>query len=293
MPALDPIFTEFAPYNGPSRPGSTIVDFLGTSVRWDFIAPQYATVDAPFLSTGYPPANEDLIAWIDLLRAVVAAKNGFTMVELGAGYGVWSVRAAKAHQLISADPCRIVAVEAEPTHYEWLNLSFRDNGLDPAAHRLINVAISDKSGSAMFYVSAQSGEHAPRSWYGQRLMSDDEARGAAKVVEYENGTKAVEVPVMTLGDVLKELDTVDFIHIDIQGHELRVVSSGIEALDNKAKRVHIGTHSEAVEEGLRGTLSEHGWECGADYPGKGRRQTPYGEIVFEDGVQSWTNPRLS
>jgi hypothetical protein len=80
--------------------------------------------------------------------------------------------------------------------------------------------------------------------------------------------------------------------MDIQGHELAIVSAGIALLNDKVKRVHIGTHSAEIEHGLRELLRAQGWSCLFDYAGGGTSETPWGAFHFQDGVQSWENPRL-
>ena len=82
------------------------------------------------------------------------------MMELGAGYGLWSIRAAKAVQQRRGIPFKIVAVEAEPHHFSWLNATFADNGLNPADHRLIEAAVSDR-GTALFYIASPDLESCP------------------------------------------------------------------------------------------------------------------------------------
>ncbi len=64
------------------------------------------------------------------------------MVDLGAGFGRWLVKGATAVRQCHGDlPIRLIGVEAEPTHFEWLKQHFNDNGLDPAQHELIEAAV--------------------------------------------------------------------------------------------------------------------------------------------------------
>ena len=51
------------------------------------------------------------------------------MVELGAGYGRWIVNAAAAVRAYRDLPSSLTAVEAEPTHFRWLELHCSDNGV--------------------------------------------------------------------------------------------------------------------------------------------------------------------
>ena len=92
----------------------------------------------------YPAFNEGYIEWIDLLESVVAARKSYTMIELGAGMGRWAVRAASAVRHYNPNlPFRLIAVEAEPTHFEWMRLHFADNDVDPNQHSLLYAAVSD------------------------------------------------------------------------------------------------------------------------------------------------------
>ncbi|MDE0728198.1 MAG: hypothetical protein OSB82_17250, partial [Alphaproteobacteria bacterium] len=52
-------------------------------------------------------------------RAVHAARDRFTMVELGGGYAARSVDAYTALQIFNPLACQLVIVEAEPTHFQW------------------------------------------------------------------------------------------------------------------------------------------------------------------------------
>jgi FkbM family methyltransferase len=250
----------------------------------------------------YPAFNEEYFEWIDLLESVVAARKSFTMIELGAGTGRWAVRAAYAVRHYNQKlPFRLIAVEAEPTHFEWMHLHFTDNGIDPNQHSLIHAALSDTPGEASFYVGAECGDIAPDAWYGQVLTKDYEVDvlveeapyGKYQVRRHASGAKSITVPAITLVSILDGLPQVDLIDFDVQGLELSAIRSSIQELDAKVKRLHIGTHGREIETELRRLLTSHGWRCLTDYPCFSVEQTPWGPIEFQDGVQSWVNPRLS
>jgi hypothetical protein len=58
--------------------------------------------------------------------------------------------------------------------------------------------------------------------------------------------------------------------------------------------VHVGTHSVQVEIGLRHLFGDVlRWVCIDDHPCGGTSETPWGPVVFQDGVLGWRNPRLS
>jgi FkbM family methyltransferase len=255
-----------------------------------------------YVQAPYPQFNEEYIEWIDLLESVVAARKSYTMIELGAGTGRWAVRAASAlRQHNPKLPFRLIAVEAEPLHFEWMRLHFADNGIDPDQHSLIHGALSDAPGEVSFYVSDSTGNVGANGWYGQALTKDyevdvqvEEAPYAKyQVRRHATGTKSITVPAITLASILDGLSEVDLIDSDLQGVELAVVRSCIHQLDAKVKRLHIGTHSAEIETGLRQLLTSHGWRCLADYASTSLEQTPWGPIEFQDGSQSWVNPSLT
>lgn len=302
MPQHHKIFSRFQPYHGPRPAGQIIDSFLGTKSRSEFHAgmrgPQ-PVWNAPIVRTPYPAFNEEYFEWIDLLESVVATRNSYTMIELGAGTGRWAVRAASAVRHYNPNlPFRLIAVEAEPTHFEWMRLHFADNDVDPNQHSLLYAAVSDVPGEVSFYVGTECGDIAPGAWYGQRLAKDYEVDiqveeapyGRHQVRRHVSGAISITVTAITLVSILDGLDQVDLIDSDLQGAELGVIRSSIRELDAKVKRLHIGTHGRAIENELRQLLTSHGWRCLADYPCFSLEETPWGPIEFQDGVQSWVNP---
>ena len=290
------VFRAFRPYSGPAQPGFEI-DFLGCRTRQEFLP---ASLRTGIPQTTYPPADEELPEWVDLLEAVVQARECFVMVELGAGFGRWLARAAQALRQVNRPECRLVAVEAEPRHFGWIAQHFRDNGIDPAPHMLINAAVSDHDGEAMFYVEAAGPNSDPAEWYGQSLVKERDAV-RSKDGEYDgkvaarhrSGWRSVRVPSVTLAQILVTLETVDLIDVDVQGEELRVVASAIGELARKVKRVHVGTHSREIEKGLRKLFQVAGWQCRWEFRFGATERTPWGKIHFTDGVQTWINPRFA
>ena len=295
--AQHPVFEKFPPYSG-KVPGNCQIDFLGAHTRCEFVA---GTAPSPSeVQTGPPLVDEEYFEWIDILESVSLARDRYTMLELGAGYGRWAVRAASAAKQRGIRECRLIAVEADPVHFTWLQQHFGDNGLDAARHTLIHGAISDQPGTILFYCQMPGRQDGADQWYGQFITrSKEKLRTKAQesyagfpVIEHKSGWKSIEVQALTLGDLLKDLDRVDLIDMDVQGEELKIVQSAIDDLDRKVRRLHIGTHARHIEKGLRKTLGSHGWICHFDYPCQSKTETAFGPVRFDDGVQSWTNPRL-
>lgn len=294
-PDYHPAFGLLSAYSGESEPGFEI-DFLGIRTRCDFLA----GAALRSMLSGIKP-GEDYFEWIDVLESILAARDQYTMMELGAGYGRWTVRTAAALRQLRPIPFHIVAVEAEPRHYRWLRQHMSDNHIPSDACTLIQGVVSDCRDDVLFYVGSPSGDSdESASWYGQAITKEYEAVDYSRSGDYEgqevvtlkSGWKAVKTRSYLLTDILPQTNRIDLIDMDVQGEELKVVSAAIDVLTQRVARLHIGTHSHEIEAGLRQLLNRHGWECKADYPCAQTNQTPWGPLQFVDGVQSWVNPAL-
>jgi FkbM family methyltransferase len=243
----------------------TLPNWIGVTTRREFFVE-----DLRFVTVVPPPPDAELFEWIDVLEAVTRAAGAFTMFELGAGYGRWIVNAAAALRAYSGLPHSLTAVEAEPTHFRWLEDHCRDNDVDA---KLVQAAVAPGRGSVQFGVGQ------PASWYGQAIA---------------DGTwspeRVVTVDAITLSDLLEPLERVDLIHCDIQGAEAAVFEEAASFVDAKVQRVHVGTHGQEVELRLRQLFSSLGWENVNDYAGGTSVETPWGTMDFQDGVQTWLNP---
>jgi hypothetical protein len=144
---------------------------------------------------------------------------------------------------------------------------------------------------------------AARRWYGQSLSKSYETVKSAieapektyfgrSVVTYASGWKAIKVPTLDIRDLLSTYNQIDLLDLDIQGEEVKILSASGSMIDSRVKRLHVGTHGTNIEAQLRSLLSDRGWLLVRDYKCGSSNKTPFGEIKFVDGVQSWLNPRF-
>ena len=305
MPLHHQVFSRFQSFCG-SVPAGYSVDFLGTKTHRQVGLGMASYPEGARVETSTPAIDEEYFEWIDLLESVIAAERSYTMIELGAGYGRWVIRAALAlkqfnHQL----PYRLIAVEAEPTVFQWLRQHFRDNEIHESKHLVIHGAVSEApDDEVLFYIGGPRGgpyDRRPNEWYGQFLTKDYDVAGeyeddgeycGYKVRRHRSEWRSISIPSVSLARLLKDLQQVDLIDMDIEGQELPAIRSNIAELDLKVKRLHIGTHGKEIEDELRQILSSRGWDCLADYSLFSTSETPWGVISFENGVQSWVNPRF-
>ena len=285
-----------------------VVDCLGGRTKRSYLAMSEADWKrhsfGGMLDAFAPSFSEDYFDWLDLLDAVSRETLPFIMAELGAGYGRWLVHGANLCRLVGRPLGLLIACEAEPTHYEWMQEHFRDNGYSPSSHRLLEAAVSDTPGSLPFYVGSAA------SWYGQSIAANrirygrprlpDMGKLLRQLTGQERPMDSVRhVKALTLQDIIADVPRIDLMHVDIQGAEYDVLRSSIDLLNSKVDSIHVGTHSPDVE-ATRGRdmdalvqelLREAGW--------RQRTRVRPGEtivragrnVTFVDGVQSWENPR--
>lgn len=272
------IFRKFGP-GVTKAPAGYHREYGGNIVSQDLWTPTFLLTDE-----GYPIPSEELFEWIDLLESIDDAANSYVMAEIGAGFGRWLGAAACLVRQYKPMPLRLIAVEAEPVHFEWIKRYFSDNGVDWREHHLVQAAVGGSDGFVDFVIGN------PREWYGQAVQQAFTNYGWNYADRPE--AQIVKVPLISLETLLKDEGVVDFVDMDIQASEGEVVVCSHRTLSEKVKRLHIGTHNAEVERLIYDTLRREGWFCTATYPAHATSETPYGEITFADGIQSWVNPRL-
>ena len=280
-------------------PAGFMVDWLGIITHQDFDDSLRREPNATMIAQDWdawpelPIAAEMTLDWVPLLEAVERAAATFTAVALGAGWGRWIVAGAVAAKRSGRD-YRIVGVEAEPSHFEWMERHFRDNHIDLQRARAIHAAASTHAGTCWF----MTGDSA--NWFGQSIVAAESVPGADSVPLWGNaeidGRRVQRVPCTDLVEVTAGLDQVDYLHLDIQGSEADVLLAHPALLDDRVACINVGTHSEVIERRLRTHFAEHGWRVDLDIPMNGSIRLQVGEgpirhIAVGDGVQLWLNPR--
>lgn len=276
-----PVFRFYRPWSG-LVPANYMLSFSGSLIRREFdsrISPQHS--EQTVVQGNFPRIDEDYFGWIDILEAVEDAADQLVVVELGAGYGKWSVAAACAARTRRPElKVKLVAVEAEPTHFDWMALHFSDNGLDPSCHTLINSPVNGTGGDVSFTIG-----HAAE-WYGQSIIPPGHGFG-----NWPEG-RETRMSAITLEEAVDRTDVIDIVHMDVQGVEGEIIAGSVSLLNSRVRRIHIGTHGHNLENDIYRTLTNEGWFCVHSYRALSTVATEFGDISFQDGVQGWINPRL-
>jgi FkbM family methyltransferase len=293
------LFESFQRWSGYVPPGYW-ANWLGVLTRadvWAFSEESLALFSRGRQETpGYPTNDESVLDWVPLLQAVLQAGDPFVMVALGAGWGRWLSAGAFAAKN-SGRAYRLLGVEAEPEHFRWMEVHFRENALEPARCLLLNAAASAHSGDCWFYVGK------PTSWYGQCIVPESAWNGGRSHVQGDeeldlNGEKVRRVRSINVDDLLRDLPLVDYLHMDIQGAEYDFLAANPELLRTQVKMVNIGTHSPEIEVRCRALFDELGWVNRFDVPLNSKLPIYLGNelvsnVQFGDGVQVWINPTLA
>src|SRR6202049_3941977 len=275
--ARHPLIRQFEPYSG-DVDARLRVNFLGQKTDPAFGFPSSAA-SGDF----YPAINDEVFEWIAVLEAVLEARTSFTMLELGAGYGRWLVAAVCAMRRKRPNmPFKLVAVEPEQAHFRFLHHHFSDNGINPDDHMLIAAAVT-APGEPVHFSAGHSKE-----WYGQHIAPEGHTDSTYPQAQ------TVRVPAVKLEDLLQSHHYIDLIDADIQGAELEVVTSSMQALTAKTRRAYISTHSADIHSKLALLFKAAGWKQLAMHGWKGENElTRFGRLTFVDGIQYWLNPHIA
>ncbi len=276
----------------PEPQAGFVVDKLGVRTRgsslWDEAQIMVGTVIAPPFLGDF---HGDAVEWIGLLKSVRSAKNKFVAMELGAGWGPWIVAGAVAARNRGIKDTFLLAVEADSGHFEFLQQHFKDNGLNPKEHRLLQAAVGERAGRAR-WPRVDS-----RNDWGSRPIPLNARRTGGKISDYlgRQFSEFVEVEILSIRDLLKEQRRWDFVHIDVQGEEAAICQAGLPLLTERVHWMVIGTHSRTIEGSLLSMLRADGWilehEQAVLFDPTSRASTQEG-MILRDGVQVWRNPRL-
>ena len=199
-----------------------------------------------------PTKKEYMSSWdfevqlfLNLLINIKKKKNA-NLFELGAGTGDWSLTLAGVYRRdlvpLKFKTYRILAVEAEPSHYEWTREHFKKQGI---RGDVVHGAVLDYNGTCKF---ASTGN--PAASYGQRI----DPRGN------------LEVPCYTFDKLVEDYKykEIDIVQMDLQGFEGKVIK-GIKKSKDIVDYWMIGTHGKSLNKEIKGILVNCevivDWDC--------------------------------
>lgn len=251
-----------------------ITDYFGVKVDLRYFQQGRSAMGVktlvPYPSDGY---LAEAIEYVGLLRGFDDSSDEFVVVELGCGYGPWITLAAVLAERYGKS-YRVCGVEGSKGHVDYCMEHLSMNGVDMAFVSVINGVISDHDGSMYFMDDTIAGN----VW-------------GAQATE-ERGDGQVEVRAMTIATALLDYQSVNVLHLDIQGMEFRALSASIESVNKRVVRMVIGTHSRIIEGQLFQLMKTHGWQLEYEKPCRFQynKNLTYVQMAAVDGCQVWKNP---
>lgn len=261
-------------------PGA-LTNFLGlkvpVSVHPPVLEPMAGGVE------GLPsPGNwhADIAEWAAALYAVEAARDRFTIVELGCGWGCWLMNTGIAARRLGLD-LRLIGVEGDAGHLEQARAALALNGFAESDYRLVHGVAAPETGKALFPRAGAA------EWGGQAQFFPD----AETLARAETDPEVEVLNCYPLRDLAGE-GHIDLLHIDIQGAEADFVTGNFADITAHVRRVLTGTHSRAIEGRLESHFLDAGWQMEMSRPAIAPLQGGR-PVVAIDGVQMWANPALT
>lgn len=287
------VFTPFQNIKAKAEP-DFIVDFLGVRTRSTSLANCQREFSGKLLGIPVPgDYHAEAIEYIGLLKSVLAAKNQYYVMELGAGWGPWLINGAAAARHLGIKNIKMLGVETDSGHVESMKQHFLDNGFNPSEHELIKAAVGAQKGKAIFPKIADSANQwgaRPAKLTNDKIdSSDSNYLGALLNLEHE------EVDVVPINELLEKHHIWDLVHIDVQGWEAQLCSVAMQNLNNRARYVIIGTHSRKLDGEILGLFHSAGWILENEKPTKFQYRHGTNELegmTLADGTQVWRNPKL-
>lgn len=137
-------------------------------------------------------------------------KPGMTFLDVGANVGYFTLLASRR----VGPNGRVISVEPGPYVHARLARVVKENGLNAELHPM---GLSDQEGSCTLY-----------------LPAGDLHNYSPTMVKYDGAGEPLEVPVRRLDDCLElwNVDTVDLLKIDVEGHEGKVFAGADRALSS-------------------------------------------------------------
>jgi FkbM family methyltransferase len=143
-------------------------------------------------------------------------RAGDTVLDIGANIGYYTLVFAK----LVGNTGKVIAFEPDPTNFALLKRNIESNGYRNV--KLVRKAVSDRTGTCTLYLS----EKDPMDH---------------RIYDFHDGRRSIRVESVRLDDYLKEdVETVDFVKMDIQGAEPAAIKGMVSILE-RSRNVKILT----------------------------------------------------
>ena len=125
----------------------------------------------------------------------------------------------------------------------------------------------------------------PREWTAEQMQAEAIVRPESAQLGF--------VSALTLPNVLLPLERVDFMDVDIQFAEAKVIPPNLDLLRRKVKLLSIGTHSGEIHDALVRAFDPAVWEVVFDFAPWTTHETSLGSFPTQDGILTLLNRTLA
>lgn len=273
-----------------------VTDFHGSRARISSLWDGLQHLDGVVLPKPVPgDYHADTTEWLGVLKSVLASRDCFVAMELGAGIGPWLVASNVAARLRGIDNIRLLGVEADPGRFALMVQNFHDNMIDPNEHTLISGGVGTVSGKAKWPRIADprnfSGGRPIREYGGQQETLDSED------MKYLEGLLDgfVDVNVISFEQLLDTQLRWDLVHLDVQGTEVDLCTACLTKMSKCVRYLVVGTHSRKLDGDLLALMYRAGWDLEHEKPvgfNYNKKLQTLERMTRTDGVQVWRNPNV-
>jgi hypothetical protein len=285
-------FTLTAPRPAPGF----ITDFHGSRARTSSLWDGIQHLDGVVLPKPIPgDYHADTTEWLGVLKAVLASKDCFVAMELGAGMGPWLVASTVAARLRGIHNIHLLGVEADPGRFALMVQNFHDNMIDPNLHTLICGGVGTVSGRAKWPKITD-----PRNFSGGRPIrkyGDQQETFDSRDVKYLEGLLDgfIDVDIISFEQLLETQPCWDLVHLDVQGTEVELCTACLTKMAKCVRYLVVGTHSRKLDGDMLALMYRAGWDLEHEKPAGftyNKTLQTLERMTSTDGVQVWRNPNL-
>jgi hypothetical protein len=276
-----------------------IIDYFGMRIDPDYEPAQEARRGEVIGKAPFPTDTflAEGIEYAALAQSLMHAGGRFSLIEVGAGWGPWITLAAICGRRLGKSRIEITAIEADHERFSALRRHLALNQLVPVT------ALDDGADGDLVWRL-----HEAVAWFddaGARWPEGELADAGRQALEAGNislqdyrGRLAVfsKRPSIPLSRIVQMHERVDLLHIDLQGVETVLISRALTDLNDKVRRLFVGTHSRLIEGELLALMFREGWLLEREEPCLFRTAAGNASIeglTIRDGGQLWVNPRLN